>query len=149
MASLITWNPFRDLKRVNWNFDQLFREFMEPSEISEEAYCESPRVESFRHNGSYVVRVDLPGVNPKDVRLTVDQGLLTVEGERKREKDVEESTWYRDELCYGAFRRSLDIPDGVKADQIKARYRDGVLEITAPLEEHYLPKKIEVEVQKS
>jgi HSP20 family protein len=55
----------------------------------------------------------------------------------------------RDELCYGSFRRTLAIPEGVKTEKIKAKYHDGILEITAPMEEHYLPKKIEVEVQKS
>ena len=149
MGSLIKWDPIRDLMRLNWNFDQLFREFMEPREIGEEGYCISPPVESFRHNGSFVGRVDLPGVNPKDVHLTADEGCLTIEGERKRAEEIQESSLMRDELCYGSFRRRLALPDGVKTEQIKAKYQDGILEISAPMEEHSLPKKIEVEVQKS
>jgi HSP20 family protein len=149
MASLIRWIPFRDLTSLDWNFDQFFREFMEPAEIMEEGDCAPPRVESFRHNGSFVVKVDLPGVNPKEVHLTADRGCLTIEGERKRGEEIPESSLMRDELCYGLFRRSLALPEGVKTEQIKANYHDGILEITAPMEEHYLPKKIEVEVQKS
>lgn len=110
--------------------------------------CFSP-VESFRHNGRFVVKVDLPGVNPKDVHLTAEQGRLTVEGERKRAEEIPENSVIRGELCYGSFRRSLAIPEGVKTEEIKAKYQDGILEITAPMEEHHLPKKIEVEVQKS
>jgi HSP20 family protein len=122
---------------------------MESTGNAEEDYCACPAVESFRHNGSFVIRVDLPGVNPRDVHLTADQGCLTIEGERKRSEEIEEGSFLRDEVCYGSFRRSLAIPEGVKAEQIKAKYHDGILEITAPVEEEYLPKKIEVEVQKS
>ena len=92
-----------------------------------------------------MIKVDLPGVNPKDVHLTFEGGYLIIEGERKRIHEVEESSILRDEVCYGAFRRSLYFPEGIKADQIKAKYHDGVLEITAPLDEKLLPKKIEVE----
>jgi len=149
MAMLIRWSPMRDFMNVGWNIDPFCRDFMEPAEFSEEGYCTSPPVESFRHNGSFVVRVDLPGVNPKDVHLTADQGSLTIEGERKRSGEIGEDALFRDELCYGSFRRSLEIPDGVKTDQIKAKYHDGVLEITAPVGEEHLPKRIEVERQKS
>jgi HSP20 family protein len=149
MASVRRWSPMRDLMKLGWNLDHFFRDFMEPTEISEEGYCTSPPVESFRHNGTFVVKVDLPGINPKDVHLTADQGVLTIEGERKRAEEIPENSVFRDELCYGSFRRSLDIPEGVKTEEIRAKYHDGILEITAPMEEHYLPKKIEVEVQKS
>ena len=154
MANLMRWSPFRDLMKVSQNMDQLFREFMgqefmEPMEIFEEGDCASPPLESFRHNGSFVVRMDLPGVNPKEVHLTADQGCLTIEGERQRGGEIEESSLLRDEVCYGSFRRSVAIPDGVKTDQMKAKYHDGVLEITAPVDEEFLPKKIEVEIQKA
>ena len=148
MASLIRWSPMRDLMKLGWNLDHFFRDFMEPTEISEEGYCASPPVESFRHNGSFVVRVDLPGVNPKDVHLTAEQGFLTIEGERKKAEEISEDSVIQDELCYGSFRRSLAIPEGVKTEEMKAKYHDGILEITAPMEAHSLPKKIEVEVQK-
>lgn len=148
MANLIRWDPFRDLQGLNFNFDQLFREFVEPEEMMGEEYCVAPPVESFRHDGSFVVKVDLPGVNPKDVHLTFDRGELTIEGERKRAEEIQENVIIRDELCYGSFRRTLDMPDGIKSDQMKAKYHDGVLEITAPVEEQFLPKKIEVKVQK-
>jgi HSP20 family protein len=149
MATLIRWSPMTDLMDLGWNIDRFFRDLMEPAEFSEGGYCISPPVESFRHNGSFVVRVDLPGVNPQDVHLTADQASLTIEGERKRSSEIGEDSLFRDELCYGSFRRSVEIPDGVKTDQIKAKYHDGVLEITAPVGEENLPKKIEVEIQKS
>jgi HSP20 family protein len=149
MASLIRWSPFRELVRWEPEVDDFLRAFVEPIDFSEEGSCVCPRVESYRHNGSFVVKVDLPGVNPKDVHLTADRGCLTIEGERKRSEEVEESGMMHGEVCYGSFKRSMAIPEGVKSDQIKAKYQDGVLEITAPVEEHFLPKKIEVEVLKS
>ncbi len=149
MASLIRWSPMGEFLKLGWNLDHFFRDFMEPTEISEEGYCASPPVESFRHNGSFVVKVDLPGVNPKDVHLTAEQGFLTIEGERKKAEEISEDSVIQDELCYGSFRRSLAIPEGVKTEEMKAKYHDGILEITAPMEEHYLPRRIEVEVQKS
>ena len=149
MAMLIRWNPSRDLMDWGWNIDEFLRDFLEPTEFFEKGYCTSPPVESFRHNGSFVVRVDLPGVNPRDLHLTADQGSLTIQGERKRGSEIGEDARLRDELCYGSFRRSVEIPDGVKTDQIRAKYHDGVLEITAPVGEEHLPKKIEVEIHKS
>ena len=149
MATLIRWRPMRDLMDFRWDTDRFFEDFLEPAEFSEEGYCISPPVESFRHNGSFVVRVDLPGVNPEDVHLTAAQGRLTIEGERRRSSEIGEDSLLWDELCYGSFRRSVEIPDGVKTDQIKAKYHDGVLEITAPVGEEPLPKKIEVEIQKN
>jgi HSP20 family protein len=148
VPTLMKWDPMRDLRKLSWDFGQFFRGFMEPSAIPPD-YCASPAVESFRHNGSLVVKVDLPGVNPKDVHLTAAQELLTIEGERKREEEIPETSLIRDELCYGSFRRSLAIPEGVKIEEIKAKYHDGILEITIPTEEHSLPKKIEVKVQES
>ena len=145
MVSLTRWSPLRDFMRFGFDFDRFFREFAEPAEATEEGYCAPPPVESFRQNGSYMIKVDLPGVQPKDVHLTFEGGYLIIEGERKRLHEIEESSMLRDEVCYGAFRRSLYIPEGIKADQIKAKYHDGVLEITAPLDEKFMPRKIEVE----
>lgn len=148
MASVIKRTPLRDFMGMNLNLDDFFRDFVGPSESSEEVSCICPRMESFRENGSYIVRVDLPGVNPKDINLTFDQGCLTIEGERKRAKEIEEGSLVQDEVCYGSFVRSTAIPKGVKTEEMKAKYHDGVLEITAPMDEHFLPKKIEVEIQK-
>ncbi|NWF53616.1 MAG: Hsp20/alpha crystallin family protein [Syntrophaceae bacterium] len=146
MANLMKWDPIKDLAELSWDLDRFFRDFMETSGFSEEEIYSSPPVESFRRNGSFVVKVELPGVSPQDVQLNAGQGCLTIEGERKREKDIPEESWVRQELWYGQFRRTIPIPEGVKTDEIQAKYHDGILEITAPIDEHYLPKKIEVEV---
>jgi HSP20 family protein len=86
------------------------------------------RVEDFVQEGSYVVRADIPGVDPdKDLHVSVDAGRLVVQGERREE--------YRHEVRYGSFTRSLPLPSGVNVDDITARYQDGVLEVRFPMVE--------------
>ena len=101
MASLVRWNPMRDMMRLGFNLDPFFhgfKDFMEPEEGTDWTYCTPPAVESFRHDGSYVVKMDLPGVDPKDVHLNFADGYLTIEGERKRTHEVGEDEILRDEI---------------------------------------------------
>jgi HSP20 family protein len=147
MANLIKWSPIWDLMDVRRDWDPFFEEEIGPFRIVEGATCECPPVESFRSNGNVVVRMDLPGVRAEDVHVGLHDGYLTIKGERKREKEFASEAVLRDEVCYGPFERNFAMPH-VKAEEIKARYHEGVLEITAPLEERYTTKKIEVEVEK-
>ncbi len=149
MNALMRWNPVKDLMKSSWGLDPFFRDFMDEPGFFEEDRYSCPPVESFHQDGRFVVKVELPGVDPKDVNLKAEEGFLTIEGERRRAEDVPENSFVRDELWYGPFKRTVPIPEGVKTDEIKAKYRDGILEITAPVDEHYLPKKIEVEVQEN
>lgn len=90
------------------------------------AFTHSMRVEEFSRDGTYVVRAELPGIDPsKDVDITLEDGLLTIQG--TREERVEEGT--RSEFFYGRFQRAIGLPTGVDAKDIKANYRDGILEI--------------------
>jgi len=109
----------------------------------------APKVESYRKNGSYVIKADLPGVKAKDIQVTMENGCLTIKGERRTEKEDKKKKVEREEVFYGSFERSMPIPEGLKTEEIKAQYHDGVLEITAPVEEKFLPKKIEIEELKS
>jgi len=144
---LIPWRPFS-----TW-WDRELGDFWE--EFSEAPWAGSlglahwtPRVESLTKNGSYVIKADLPGVNPKDIHVTVEGEHLIIEGERKMDREMKRKEFRRREVFYGAFRRSVPIPRGLKAEAIKAKYHDGVLEITAPVEKGYLPKEVKVEVEK-
>jgi HSP20 family protein len=149
MASLMKWSPMNEMIRFGVDFDPFFREFLQPEEPVEAGYCTPLAVESYRHNGTYVMRMDLPGISPKDMHLTLEDGYLTIEGERKRHQEIDAESILRDEVCYGTFRRTLHIPEGINGDRIKARYHEGVLEVTAPVEEKFVPKKIVVEEAKS
>jgi HSP20 family protein len=91
-----------------------------------------PTADVFVHNGDLVVRMDLPGMDPKDIHVKLEPGELAVTGERKLEKEVKETGYYRKETSYGFFERHVSLPTGVKESDIKAEYENGVLEIRIP-----------------
>jgi HSP20 family protein len=112
---------------------QLFRR-LEPGERRW-----TPGIEAFERKGEFVVRAELPGLSRENVKVEVADNQLIIEGERKEEKEQKEKGYYACERSYGAFYRALPLPDGVKTDEAKASFKDGVLEITMPAPK--LPEK--------
>ena len=96
------------------------------------AWSWAPDVEVFHRNDEFVVRADLPGLNKDDVKVDVTENGITIQGERKREHEEEREGFYRSERSYGSFYRMIPLPDGTITDQAKAKFKDGVLEITMP-----------------
>jgi HSP20 family protein len=101
-----------------------------------------PRIETYRKDHEYVARIDLPGVDPKDVQVQVEGNVLSITGERKRE---EKGTDYQ-ETFYGKFERAITLPHGVESDKIAAHYEHGVLEVRVPLPAQLVGRKIPVEI---
>jgi HSP20 family protein len=93
-----------------------------------------PTADVFARNGDMVVKLDLPGVEPKDIHVKLEEGELIVTGERKSDKEVKEEGYYRKESSYGLFERHMSVPKGIKDSEIKAEYVNGVLEISMPRE---------------
>jgi HSP20 family protein len=91
-----------------------------------------------------VVKAELPGVDVKDIDITLTDGLLTIKGEKQKEKEDKQEHYHRVERLYGSFSRSFGLPAGVKADAIDAKYKDGVLTVSLPKAEEVKPKRIEV-----
>ena len=91
-----------------------------------------PTADVFARNGDFVVHMDLPGMDLKDIHVKFEEDELTVSGERKFDKEVKEEGYYRKESSYGTFERHISLPKGVKESDIKAEYDNGVLEITVP-----------------
>ena len=89
-----------------------------------------------------------PGIDPKEVSVSVVGNQLTIEGERKHEEKKEEKDYFYQELSYGKFSRSMTVPEGVEADKVKATFKNGVLEVTMPAPKQLAAKKIQVEAQK-
>jgi HSP20 family protein len=110
-----------------------------------------PMTDVFARNGSLVVKMDLPGVDPMDIHVRVFEGELTGTGERKLDKEIKEEGYYRKETNYGFFERHMTVPKGIKEADIKAEYDNGVLEIsmprTASVED--LPKAKEIPVKQA
>lgn len=91
-----------------------------------------PTADVYARNGDMVVRMDLPGVDPKDIKVKFEEGELTVTGERKADKEIKEEGYYRKETAYGIFERHMTLPKGIRESEIKAEYDNGVLEISVP-----------------
>ena len=131
-------SPWTDLVEVDRPFAEMFRGVWGPWFRPLTATAERPfmpTTDVFRRNGSIVVRVELPGVDPeKDVTITLDGDDLVIKGERRADKEVKEEGYYRKESSVGYFERHVVVPVGLKEADIKATYTDGVLEIRFPAE---------------
>jgi HSP20 family protein len=105
----------------------------------------APAVDVKEEQGAYVVRADVPGVDPKDIALDMENGVLTLRGERKSEVKEEKENYHRIERVAGTFYRRFTLPDTADAESISAKYTNGVLEVRIPKQEKVLPRRIEVQ----
>lgn len=105
-----------------------------------------PEMEVFEKNDLLTVRLDVPGLKKEELTVHVADGVLTVEGERKHETEEEENRWYRRERTYGRFRRTVPLPEGVNATEVKATFRGGVLEVAVPVRAKVVATPYKVEV---
>ena len=103
----------------------------------------TPPMDAYVRDGNYVLRVDLPGVDPKDLEINVEGRLLTIKGERQRE----EKGHYHRETVHGKFERTLRLPNGIDADRIEARHRNGVIEVSVPLPAKAVGRKVPVQAE--
>ena len=145
--------PFRGFWDTQSEFDRMFndvvRDFLGRSVRREGVGAQeqlwAPRLEAYAKDGDLVLRADLPGVSLEDVDITLDGNVLTISGERKGTTQ-EGVSYYLNELPYGAFRRSVAVPEGVDADSIKTHFEHGVLEVVLPGATIQLePKRIPIE----
>src|SRR5947199_4951281 len=144
--SIIRWDPFDDLASLRESMDKLFEDFFTRRPRGEAATAWQPAVEMFETDSDIVVRAELPGIDPKHVEITVTDDTLTLKGEAKTEHEDRSRNYVRRELRYGSFIRTLALPDGVKGDQAKASYKNGILEIRLPKSERATAKSVKVEV---
>jgi HSP20 family protein len=131
MAGALTrWDPFAEITDLRSRFDRLFDDLGRQHHDSW-----APAIDVVRQDGSLTVRADLPGIKPEEVKIEVEDGVLTVSGqheEHRSEKD-DDGRYVRRERRFGAFSRSIVLPSGVDAQAIKAETHDGVVEVTIPL----------------
>jgi HSP20 family protein len=136
MALLMKPEPFsREIDRV---FDAFFGQ----NEQSARRWV--PPVDLVEAEDHFVLKADLPGLSEEDVSIEVQDGSLTISGERKAEHEERARGWYRIERSFGSFNRSLTLPDGVDADRIEASFSHGVLEVRIPKPEERKPRRIEI-----
>lgn len=151
MTGLARREPRGEAADVFSRFDRMFEEWARMMPFRPTAFQrwreaeELIRVEEFREDGTLVIRADLPGIDPdKDVELTVTDGILHIEAERREEEKHEEKGYVRQELRYGSLSRSLPLPEGVTESDITATYKAGVLEIRIPEPKLEPAKKIAI-----
>jgi HSP20 family protein len=140
-GELIRWNPTEELSSWHRDIDDLFGRFFGRPERSVGSWL--PRIETYRKDNEYVVRLELPGVDPNDVQVQAEGNLLSISGERKSE---EKNSDY-EETYYGKFERTVTLPQGVESDKIAAHYQHGVLEIRVPLPAQLAGRKIPVQIE--
>lgn len=138
---------FWDMEDFFGDFEDLASRFFRRAPFGEIAAA-APAAESFVRDGELTIRVDLPGIDPKDVDIRLLGNLLTIKGERKEKKEVKEEDYIRHEISYGGFERRMTLPEGIESENVKARYENGVLEIRMPAAKEMTPKKVEVKLEK-
>jgi HSP20 family protein len=140
---LLARSPLRDLARMEREMEDIFGRFPAwPWGETERGWA--PAVDLIDHKDELVLRADLPGLEQKDIEVTVQDGSLVIRGERKEEKEEKKEDYYCAERTYGVFARTLPLPTGVDPDRVKATFKNGVLEVHLPKAAEAKGRRIEV-----
>lgn len=142
------WEPFRDLRRMHDEMDRLFSSLWPAGdgELTKTSVW-LPAVDVYEEKDQIIVQAELPGVNKDDLSLSLTEDTLTIKGQRKFEHEEKQEGYYRVEGRYGGFQRTLELPVPVKADAVKAEYKDGILKITLPKAEAAITREIKIAVK--
>jgi len=140
--TLVRWDPFRELVTISNRLNRTLNDSFVGTEDAFGAWA--PPVDIFEKSDNLVIRAEIPGAKPEDLDVRIENGVLSLHGERKRELDVDEKSSHRLERVYGSFTRSFSLPTTVDASKITASYKDGILEVSVPKAEAAKPKRIEI-----
>jgi HSP20 family protein len=146
MRTLTRWEPFRGANTLQDQVNRLFNDVLERTSEESNLTAWAPSVDIYETEHELVVKADLPEVDPKDLDIRVENNILTIRGERKFEKNVNQENYLRVERAYGSFARSFTLANTVNAEAIKADYQNGVLTLSIPKKEEAKPKQIKVNV---
>ena len=139
------WDPFDFVGDLQGELNRLFSRSLVKRNGWERTF--EPEMDVLEEKDHFIVKADLPGIKKEELGIKVEGRLLTLKGERKDEKETKEKNYYASERFYGSFTRTIELPTEIKADQVKATYKDGVLEITLPKTESARVKQINVEIK--
>ena len=131
--NLIKWDPFRELEDVSNRLNRIFGRSTARAESGQEMLAVadwSPSIDISETDAAYLIKAEIPGVKKEDVKVTIQDGMLTIQGERKMEKEEKGKKFHRVERSYGSFVRSFRIPDNADEDSVKAEFKDGMLNVT-------------------
>jgi HSP20 family protein len=143
------FDPFEEIVPLRNKVDRLFNKFFEIEEQPMLTTAKwAPVADILETKDAYIVRAELPGVEEKDLNIEIENGVLTLKGERKFEAKTEEKDFHRIERNYGQFMRTFTLPQNVYTDKITAAYVNGLIEVIVPKKEEAKPKKIHLEIKK-
>ena len=143
---LTKWDPFREMEDV---IDRYSRALSWPRLGGQEAMARgdwAPRVDITETEKEFVIKAEIPDVKKEEVKITVDNGVLSIQGERKKEKEEKGKKFHRVERYYGSFTRSFTLPDNVDETKIEASFKDGMLNLHIPKSEKSKPRAINVKI---
>jgi HSP20 family protein len=146
MRTIARSEPFRGVTTLQEQINRLFNDAFEQTDEQSSLSAWAPAVDIYETEQELVVKADLPDVDPRDLDIRVENNLLTIRGDRKFEKKVNEENYLRVERSYGSFARSFTLANTVNPDAIKAEYQNGVLTLSIPKREEARPKQIKVNV---
>ncbi|MFZ3211218.1 MAG: Hsp20/alpha crystallin family protein [Terriglobales bacterium] len=146
MTVLTRWDPFRELNVLQDRMNRLYQDYAPRAEQDLTAGNFIPPVDIYEDEQNVTLKVEVPGLDPKDVDVRVENNTLTIRGERKFEKDEKEENFHRVERHYGSFVRSFTLPNTVDPDNVKADYENGVLKIQLAKRAEAKPKQIKVNI---
>ena len=144
--SLAIWDPFREMEELVDRYNRSARKsLVKHDDKTFEVGDWMPVVDISETEDAFVIKAELPGVDKDDVSVKIENGILTIRGEKKAE--TEDKKNHRIECTYGSFVRSFTLPQTTKSDSIKAEYKNGILNLTIPKSEEVKPKEIEVKIK--
>lgn len=150
MTKIVRWNPMREAVDLFNEFDRVFESPLYrsrwgmPMSANEVVGSWNLALDVAEKGEQFTIKASLPGINPEDLNVTLEDNVLTVQGEIREDETIEEETYHLRERRYGKFSRSLRFPVPVDSNQIEAAYENGVLTLTVPKSEAVKPKRIEV-----
>jgi HSP20 family protein len=147
--TLVRWDPFRDLVGIQDELNRLFGRTFTGGESMRPTASGAwmPAMDVFERDGEFVATLELPGIEPKDVEVAVEDSTLTVSGTREFSGETDEGNYHRVERRYGSFMRSITLPQTADTESVSASFDKGVLTIVVPKSQKAKPKKIEIEAK--
>jgi HSP20 family protein len=140
---LVRRNNSQNALGLNHIFDRFFNDFV--NDYEQDSVTWAPRIDVHESTDAYEVLADMPGLDKKDIEVSLENNVLTLKGERKSENSKEDKNYHYSERAHGAFCRSFSLPERVNEGAIKAEYKDGVLRLTLPKSEEAKPKQISIQ----
>lgn len=145
--SLVQWDPFRELEDVSNRLNRVFgRSSLFKGDGAMTTFDWAPSVDVSETAEEYQIKAELPEVKKEDVKVSVDSGVLRIEGERKQEKEEKGKKWHRVERSYGSFLRTFSLPDAVDDSKVRADFKDGILNVRIPKSKESKPKALQVKI---